>query len=63
MRLTDRTFLQTHVTVCEYLVFHEFRRTLHITLAKYLEFQVCWQSQARGVAISMIRFKLGHSPQ
>ena len=37
MWLTDRTFLQTHVTFCEYLVFHEFRRNLYITLAKYLE--------------------------
>ena len=35
--LTDRIFLQTHVTFCEYLVFHEFRRKLYITLAKYLE--------------------------
>ena len=26
-----------HVTFCEYFVFHEFRRNLHITLAKYLE--------------------------
>ena len=25
------------VTVCEYLVFREFRRNLYITLAKYLE--------------------------
>ena len=30
-------FLQTHVTCCEYLVFHEFRRNLYITLARYLE--------------------------
>ena len=30
-------FLQTHVTFCEYLVFHEFKRNLYITLAKYLE--------------------------
>ena len=37
MRLTDTVFLQTHVTFCEYLVFHEFRRNLYITLAKYLE--------------------------
>ena len=28
-----------HVTVCEYLVFHEFRRSFYITLAKYLEQQ------------------------
>ena len=35
--LIDRTFLQLHVTFCEYLVFHEFRRNLYITLAKYLE--------------------------
>ena len=26
--LTDRIFLQTHVTFCEYLVFHVFRRNL-----------------------------------
>ena len=37
MCLTDKTFLQTHVTFCEYLVFHEFKRNLYITLAKYLE--------------------------
>ena len=37
MWLTDRIFLRTHVTVCEYLVLHEFRRNLCITLAKYLE--------------------------
>ena len=37
MCLTDGIFLQTHVTLCEYLVFHEFRRNLYITLAKYLE--------------------------
>ena len=37
MCLTDRMFLQTHVTLCEYLVFHEFKRNLCITLAKYLE--------------------------
>ena len=35
--LTDKIFLQTHVTFCEYLVFREFRRNLYITLAKYLE--------------------------
>ena len=35
--LTDRIFSSTHVTFCEYLVFHEFRRNLYITLAKYLE--------------------------
>ena len=29
-----------HVTFCEYLVFHEFRRNLYITLAKYLEQEV-----------------------
>ena len=34
-------FLQTHITFCEYLVFHEFRRNLYITLAKYLEQGVC----------------------
>ena len=34
MCLTDRIFLQTHVTFCEYFVFHEFRRNLYITLAK-----------------------------
>ena len=37
MCLTDMTFLQTHVTFCEYLVFHEFKRNLYVTLAKYLE--------------------------
>ena len=37
MCLTDKIFLQTHVTFCEYLVFHEFNRNLYITLAKYLE--------------------------
>ena len=26
MCLTDKIFLQTHVTFCEYLVFHEFKR-------------------------------------
>ena len=26
-----------HVTFCEYLVFHEFKCNLYITLAKYLE--------------------------
>ena len=35
MCLTDKIFLQTHVTFCEYLVFHEFKRNLYIT--KYLE--------------------------
>ena len=37
MCLTDKIFLQTHVTFCDYLVFHEFKRNLYITLAKYLE--------------------------
>ena len=37
MCLTDKIFLQTHVTFSEYLVFHEFKRNLYITLAKYLE--------------------------
>ena len=37
MCLTDKKFSQTHVTFCEYLVFHEFKRNLYITLAKYLE--------------------------
>ena len=37
MCLTDKIVLQTHVTFCEYLVFHEFRRNLYITLPKYLE--------------------------
>ena len=37
MRLTDKIFLQIHVTFCEYLVFHEFKRNLYITLDKYLE--------------------------
>ena len=30
-------FLQTHVTFWEYLVLHEFKRNLYITLPKYLE--------------------------
>ena len=36
---TDKIFLRTHanVTFCEYLVFHEFKRNLYITLAKYLQ--------------------------
>ena len=37
MRLTYKIFLQTHVAFCEYLVFHEFKRNLYTTLAKYLE--------------------------
>ena len=37
MCLTDKIFLQTHVTFCEYLVFHEFKRNLYITIDKYLE--------------------------
>ena len=37
MWLTDRTFLQLHVTFCEYLEFHEFRWNLYIILAKGLE--------------------------
>ena len=37
MCLTDKVFLQTRVTFCEYLVFHEFKCNLYITLAKYLE--------------------------
>ena len=37
MWLTDRIFLQRHVTFYEYLAFHEFRRNLYITLADYLE--------------------------
>ena len=37
MCLTDKIFVQTHVTFCEYLVFHEFKRNLYITLAKYPE--------------------------
>ena len=40
MCLTDKIFLQTHVTFCEYLVFHEFRRKVYIALAKYLEQKV-----------------------
>ena len=30
MCLTDKIFLQRHVTFCEYLVFHEFKRNLYI---------------------------------
>ena len=37
MCLTDKIFLQMHVTFCECLVFYEFRRNLYITLAEYLE--------------------------
>ena len=37
MCLTDKIFLHTHVTFCEYLVFHEFKRNLYIILAKHLE--------------------------
>ena len=37
MCLTDKIFLQKHVTFCEYLVFHEVKRNLYITLAKYIE--------------------------
>ena len=37
MCLTDKIFLQTHVTFCEYLLFHEFKPNLYTTLAKYLE--------------------------
>ena len=37
MCLTDTMFLQTQVAFCEYLVFHEFRRNLYITLSKYLD--------------------------
>ena len=29
MYLTDKIFLQTHVTLCEYLVFHEFKHNLY----------------------------------
>ena len=36
MCLTDQIFLQTHVTFCECLEFHEFKRNLYITLAKYI---------------------------
>ena len=38
MCLTDRIFLQKHVALCEYLVFHESQHNLYITLAKYLEY-------------------------
>ena len=37
MCLTGKMFLKTHVTFCEYLVFHEFKRNLYIALDKYLE--------------------------
>ena len=29
-----------HATFCEYLVFREFRQSLYITLAKYLEDEI-----------------------
>ena len=48
MCLTDKIFLQTHVTFCEYLVFHEFKRNFYITLAKYLE--------QEGIAIYFFQF-------
>ena len=53
MRLTDRKFLQTHATFCEYLVFYEFRRNLRITLAKYPE-----QESAADLLLS--RLSAGH---
>ena len=37
MCLTDMTYLQKHVTFCEYSEFHEFRRYLCITIVTYLE--------------------------
>ena len=37
MCLTVRIFLQTHITFCEYIEFHEFRRSLFITLAKHIQ--------------------------
>ena len=37
MCLTDKIFLQTHVTFCEYLVFHEFKRNLYITLTELFQ--------------------------
>ena len=36
MCLTDRTFLQTHVTFSEYLVFQVFSRDFYFTLGKFL---------------------------
>ena len=45
MCLTDKLFLQTHVTFCEYLVFHEFKRNLYVTLEQKgiadLLFSIC----------------------
>ena len=46
MCLTDKMFLQTHVTFCEYLVFHEFNRNLLNILNKkilqiYFFFFIC----------------------
>ena len=37
MWLTDRVFIDLQFTLCDHLVCHAFRRSLHITLAKYLE--------------------------
>ena len=38
MCLTDNIFFTiAYITFCEYLDFHEFKRNLYITLAKYLE--------------------------
>ena len=34
---TDRAFIDVQFIFCDHLVCHAFRRSLHITLAKYLE--------------------------
>ena len=47
MCLTDRTFLQTHVTFCEYLVFHEFRRNLDVPLLNILNKKVFKKTKQR----------------
>ena len=54
MSLTDKIFLQTHVTFCDYLVFHEFRRNF-ITLAKYLEQYV---SCTRVLGLGFVGYRL-----
>ena len=35
MCLADKIFLQKHVTLCEYLVFHEFKRNVYISLVSH----------------------------
>ena len=49
MYLTDTIFLQTHVTFCEYLVFHEFKHNLYttttaVTLVAHDRFPTAWST-------------------